>query len=331
LSRVAVRRGGQLPGVGGDPLQAGRGRAGGTAEVAPLAADRGALAALAGNCVDVHDPARSRRGLGRVGRAGAGLALPRRGVAAGANPARAVPRHAGAGQVGAAAADALAEREHVEAVAPGLEGVGLAAGEVDEAVAGGDRVRGRAVALVLPREAAAAKHPEDLLLGVLDVRGRRPLSRRDRDPLQADRGRAGGRAEVAPFGVEVAGGRVDALHVVPVRDPAHAGGHYYWVEAMAAAGSSATSPAGGAVTWTGTPKSNMSRRTSIAIFPPVAAMGTDTWYARRRTRSSWPIQTSIGIRWVPSIATRRASDLRTAARSAAGAFLAALSRSITAW
>src|SRR6185312_11987637 len=200
----------------------------------------------------------------------------------------------------------------VEAVAPGLEGVGLAAGEVDEAVAGGDRVRGRAVALVLPREAAAAEHPEDLLLGVLDVSGRRPLSRRDRDPLQADRGRAGGRAE--------------AFHVVPVRDPAHAGGHYYWVEAMAAAGSSATSPAGGAVTWTGTPKSNMSRRTSITIFPPVAATGTDTWYARRRTRSSWPIQTSIGIRWVPSIATRRASDLRTAARSAAGAFLAALSR-----
>ena len=69
---------------------------------------------------------------------------------------------------------------------------------------------------------------------------------------------------------------MDALHVVPVRDPAHAGGDYRELEAAAAEpGSTITSLAGGAVTWTGTPKSNMSSWTSIAIVPPVAATGID--------------------------------------------------------
>src|SRR5437763_1613784 len=171
-------------------LKTGRGRAGRAAEVTPFAADRRALAALPLDGVDVHDPPGARRGNDELGRAGAGLAFPGRRVAAGAHPARAVPREAGPGQVGAAAANALA---------------------------------------------------------------------------------------------------------------------------------------GGAVTWTGTPKSNMSSRTSIAIVSPVEATGSAMWYASRRTRWSWPIQTSIGIRWVPSIATSRASDFWTAARRAAGACLAALS------
>ena len=280
---MAVRWRGQLARIDDHMLKTGRGRAGRAAEVTPFAADRRALAALPLDGVDVHDPPGARRGNDELGRAGAGLAFPGRRVAAGAHPARAVPREAGPGQVGAAAANALAEGEHVEAVRPRLQRVSLPPGQVDEAVARADLVGGRALALVLPREAAAAEHPEDLLLGVLDVGGRRPLPGRDRDPLQPDRGGARRRAEVAPDGVKVAGGRVDALHLVPVRDPAHAGGHYYRVAAMAAAGSAATWPAGGAVTWTGTPKSNMSSRTSMAIVPPVEAIGSPMWYARRRT------------------------------------------------
>src|SRR5207248_1610099 len=153
--------------------------------------------------------------LADLGLAGLGLARPRRpaGVAE-VGPPPPEPADAGPRERGEFDPDALSEHEHVEPLVTGSERVRLGARPVDEAVAGADLVD----VSVLPRQAGSAEHIEDLLLGAVHVRGRRPLARADLDPLQADGAAAGRAAEVAPGAAEMAEVRAEALGVVPVRD-----------------------------------------------------------------------------------------------------------------
>jgi hypothetical protein len=57
----------------------------------------------------------------------------------------------------------MSERQHVEALRAGAECVHRLAGEVDEAIALPDLVRGSRLAVELPREARAPEHIRDLL------------------------------------------------------------------------------------------------------------------------------------------------------------------------
>ena len=61
-----------------------------------------------------------------------------------------MPGEAGARQVRSAAQAALAEGEHIEPVAPGMQGVGLLTHTMHQAVPGADLVGARALAPVLP-------------------------------------------------------------------------------------------------------------------------------------------------------------------------------------
>ena len=70
---------------------------------------------------------------------------------------------------------------------------------------------------VLPREARAGEHVEDLLLVELDVDGRRAAARIELQPCDADLLRAGGVAEVDAVELHRAAAKVARFDVVPVR------------------------------------------------------------------------------------------------------------------
>jgi hypothetical protein len=129
------------------------------------------------------------------------------------------PGDAGARQDGVPVRQALPVCKDAEAVGPGAQRVRLRLGQVDEAVAGPHLVR-RAV---LPGEARAREHEEDLLLRPFDVRRRRPLPGIDVDQLHADAASTGGSAQVPPAPADVPGLSPARLDLVPVGDVLHEG------------------------------------------------------------------------------------------------------------
>ena len=133
-------------------------------------------------------------------------------AAADIGPRAADPGDARTRQVTDLGASARPEREHVEPVVAGAEGVRLLH-DVDDAVARAYRER----SVVLQANARAAEDVEDLLFGCLPVIGRRPLPRIDPDPLQPDRPSPGCRAEVAPLAPEMARLSAAAVDLVPMR------------------------------------------------------------------------------------------------------------------
>src|SRR5205814_955498 len=108
---------------------------------------------------------------------------------------------------------ARAVGEVVEAGRPGPERVRLRTRAVDDAVAGSDLVR----LPVLPGQAASSQEEEDLLVGSLDVRRRRPVLRLELDAAHACADRARGDAEVAPGAADVTGRPHERVDLVPVR------------------------------------------------------------------------------------------------------------------
>ena len=92
---------------------------------------------------------------------------------------------------------------------------------MDDAVAGADLVD----VAVLPGEAGAAEDVDDLLLGALDVRRRRPLAGVDLEPLQPDGDRPGRASEVAPDRAQVSELVAPAVDIVPVDDELSRGRH----------------------------------------------------------------------------------------------------------
>src|SRR5205823_9104819 len=147
------------------------------------------------------------------------------------DPARPEPRDTRAREVRSLLPSPVAVREHVEALRACPERVRLRVAPVHQAVARPDLVR----AAVLPRQARAAEHEEDLLRGAVHMRRRGPLLRRDLDPSQAHADRPGGGSEVGPHRIEVAGAAVAWLDVVPVRDP-HAADYRARAAAVSARG-----------------------------------------------------------------------------------------------
>ena len=120
----------------------------------------------------------------------------------------------------------LAEHEHVETVGAGDQRVRFLADTVDDAVAGADLVR----LAVLPREAAACEHEEDLLLGDLDVHWRRLLCRGHARASHADLDGAGGLTEIPAFVLDGPLGLARRLELVPVRD--HLSSNEMWSAAI---------------------------------------------------------------------------------------------------
>ena len=170
---------------------------------------------------DVEDVRRARLGLAYLRLPGCDLARP--GMIAGARirPRREDPGDVPARQVGDLQRNAHAVDEDVEPVVAGPQRVRPGARRMDDAVAGPDLVD----LPVLPGEAGAAEDVDDLLLGALDVRRRRPLAGVDLEPLQPDGDRPGRASEVAPDRAQVSELAAAALDVVPVRDELSRGRH----------------------------------------------------------------------------------------------------------
>src|SRR4029079_17767509 len=134
-------------------------------------------------------------------------------------PCLAEPRHAGPREprdplrVGA-----LAEREHVEPLRPGLQRVRVLERAVHEEVACPDLVPdGVALALPLDRDARATEHVEDLFLGALEMKRRRPHARIDLDALEPHHARVAAR-EAPPGARDVPPLPTPGPRVVPVLD-----------------------------------------------------------------------------------------------------------------
>src|SRR6266542_7035742 len=102
----------------------------------------------------------------------------------------------------------------VDSGVPSNQRVRLLRGQVHKAVARTDLVR----LAILPGEAGAAQDEEDLLLGQLDVRGRRALAGVDLPAGDTDRDASGGRAEIGLGRLELAELGAAALRLVPMRD-----------------------------------------------------------------------------------------------------------------
>src|SRR5579859_4387220 len=104
---------------------------------------------------------------------------------------------------------ARTEREQID-VGDRVDRVAATAGQVDDAVAGADL---RYPSLV-PAQARAGQHIEDLLLAAVLVHGRRPAAGWDLDPPHADADGAGRLAKERPSPAQMAelerraGGRV---------------------------------------------------------------------------------------------------------------------------
>src|SRR6266542_3188162 len=107
-------------------------------------------------------------------------------------PRRRRSHHPGAREPHAARVGPHAERHGVDSGVPSDQRVRLLRGQVHKAVARTDLVR----LAILPGEAGAAQDEEDLLLGQLDVRGRRALAGVDLPAGDTDRDASGGRAEI---------------------------------------------------------------------------------------------------------------------------------------
>jgi hypothetical protein len=128
---------------------------------------------------------RTRRDLADLGLADRSLAFP--GMrAADVHPARVHPGDAGARQHGVSLRLALPVGEHVEALGPRTQRVGVLLRQVDEHVALADLED----FAVLPRDPGAAEDEEDLLLGTFGMRRGRPLAGVDPDALEADGARS---------------------------------------------------------------------------------------------------------------------------------------------
>jgi hypothetical protein len=112
------------------------------------------------------------------------------------------------------------EGDDVETVRARLERVPLAAGEVDDAVTLAHLVHPHLAlsAELLPGPTGAAQHVEELLLGGLDVRRRRPHARIDLDSVDADPPRVGRRREVRPGSGEVPELGAVGFRFVPMGD-----------------------------------------------------------------------------------------------------------------
>src|SRR6185437_17107652 len=93
---------------------------------------------------------------------------------------------------------ALAERQHIERLER-VQRVGSPASQVDDAVSGADLTR----LPVLPREAAAAQHVEDLLVEPVLVGRRGPPAGGELEPAHSDLDATGGFAGVRPTAAEV--------------------------------------------------------------------------------------------------------------------------------
>src|SRR5512132_3291085 len=117
---------------------------------------------------------------------------------------------------------ARAEGEIVDPLLARDDRVRLGAREVDKAIAGSNLVDRLAVAVVLPREARAVEHEEDLLLTALHVQRCRARAGIHLHALDADRDAAGGPAEIGPGGLERALRGPAGLDVFPVH---HVLGH----------------------------------------------------------------------------------------------------------
>src|ERR671918_1372856 len=170
----------------------------------------------------MHDVGRPRAGRWELELARCRLPLPRvRRPYRRVHPGGGHAHDSGTRQPGAPGVGALAEREHVEAVGPGAQRVHDLGREVDDAIAGADLVGGRRLAVEPPGKARSAEDEEDLLLGQLDVRGRRAHPRVDLPAGDADHDAAGGDAEVSRPGGERPELLALALDLVPVRDEGH--------------------------------------------------------------------------------------------------------------
>jgi hypothetical protein len=109
-----------------------------------------------------------------------------------------VPDHVRAREVRVPRDDALAEREHVEAVVAGAKRV-LLRDSVDDAVTRADLVR----LAVLPRQSGPAQHEEDLFRVKLAMDRCRPATRVDLHAVHADTLRARSLTEVGPGSAHV--------------------------------------------------------------------------------------------------------------------------------
>jgi hypothetical protein len=106
----------------------------------------------------------------------------------------------------------LAERQHVQPVRSGPQRMPLGDRQVDDHIARPHLADG----VVLPQQAPAVQHEEDLLLGAVHVSRSRAAAGLDPDPVQAHPVAAGGGAQVVPVRIDVARSALVSLDLVPV-------------------------------------------------------------------------------------------------------------------
>src|SRR5262245_2918728 len=189
FERMTVRRRVQLPREHlrmSDPCLARSHRPSGKADTT---ADGGRLPLVGLEVGNVHDRRGPQRDLTELGWPDCGLARPRVVLLrADRHPGLAEPGDAGTREPrDSLRVGALAEGEHVEPIRTRQQRVAALEREVQEAVSGMHLIGGVvALALPLDRDSRPAEHVEDLLLGALEVEGRRPLPGIDLDALEAD-------------------------------------------------------------------------------------------------------------------------------------------------
>ena len=212
IGRVAVRRVTLLSRLERDLAQA---RAFGHRPKIAIVDVRGVVALRFRDVEDVRGPL---SGGARLGLPGRGLPLPWVSAVRGrVEPGRIHANRSRSGQESPCVIGAHSKGEQVQPLAARFVGVGLLRGEIDEAVAGSDLVRGP----VHPGEPRTGEDVEDLLLDELRVSRRRPFARVDFEACHAHAHGAGRRPEIARRHREMACLAPVPFELVPVHQVLH--------------------------------------------------------------------------------------------------------------